>query len=73
MLMVTTLNSDRIDLSTLTSAQLLDATAGSYIDLPNPSQDGSALHLSMPASDAPFDALAYVVKLTFAGRIPELS
>jgi alpha-L-fucosidase len=73
MLTVTTLNSDRIDLSTLTSAQLLDATAGSYIDLPSPSQDGGGLHLSMPAADAPFDALAYVVRLTFSGQIPELS
>jgi alpha-L-fucosidase len=73
MLMITTLNADRIDLSTLTSAQLLDDAAESYIDLPDPSQDGSALHLSMPAAEPPFDALAYVVKLTFSGQIPELS
>jgi alpha-L-fucosidase len=72
-LTVTTLSSDRIDLGTLASAQLLDATAGSYINLPDPSQDGGGLHLAMPADQPPFDALAYVVKLTFTGPIPELS
>ncbi len=71
-LTVTTLSSDRIDLSTLASAQLLDDTAGSYVNLPNPSQDGAGLHLAMPSTDVPFDAPAYVVKLTFSGQIPEL-
>lgn len=72
MLTVTTLSADRIDLSTLTATQLLDSTAGSYTDLPDTVQDGAGLHVSMPASDAPFDALAYVIKLTFSGGIPDL-
>ncbi|MFD0819384.1 alpha-L-fucosidase, partial [Micromonospora zhanjiangensis] len=67
---ITTLGSNQINLSTLTSAQLLGANAGSYLDLPNRSQDGSGLHLTMPSSNAPFSALAYVVKLTFSGQIP---
>jgi alpha-L-fucosidase len=68
---IATLGSNRINLSTLTSARLLGPTAGTYLDLPNRTQDGSGLHLTMPSS-APFSALAYVVKLTFAGQIPAL-
>jgi alpha-L-fucosidase len=67
-----TLASGRINLGTLTSVQLLGSTAGSYTNLPNRSQDGSGLHISMPSSTAPFSAPAYVVKLTFSGRIPTL-
>ncbi|MFI7430103.1 alpha-L-fucosidase [Micromonospora sp. NPDC049836] len=69
---ITTLGANRINLSTLTSARLLGSTAGTYVDLPNRTQDGSGLHLTMPSSNAPFSALAYVVKLTFAGQIPAL-
>jgi alpha-L-fucosidase len=69
---ITTLNSNRINLSNLTSVQLLGATAGSYINLPSRSQDGSALHISMPSSGIPFAAPAYVVKLIFSGQIPAL-
>jgi alpha-L-fucosidase len=68
---ITTLASGRINLGTLSSVRLLGATAGSYTDLPNRSQDGSGLHISMPSS-APYSALAYVVKLTFSGAIPTL-
>jgi alpha-L-fucosidase len=71
-LTITTLSSNRINLSSLTSAQLLNSAAGSYIDLPTRSQDGGGLHLGMPSSNAPFSALAYVVKLTFSGQIPAL-
>ena len=71
-LAITTLNSNRINLSTLTSAQLLGATAGTYINLPNRTQTGSGLQISMPSSTAPFSAPAYVVKLTFSGPIPAL-
>ncbi|MFE2722605.1 alpha-L-fucosidase [Kitasatospora sp. NPDC059327] len=67
-----TLNSNRINLGNLTRAQLLDNTAGTYIDLPAPTQDGGGLHLAMPSSQPPFDALAYSVKLTFSGQIPTL-
>ncbi|MEJ2854896.1 MULTISPECIES: alpha-L-fucosidase [unclassified Saccharothrix] len=69
---ITTLNANRINLSSLVSARLLNATAGSYTDLPNRTQDGTALHLTMPSSTPPFAAPAYVVKLTFSGQIPEL-
>jgi alpha-L-fucosidase len=71
-LTITTLGSNRINLGTLTSAQLLGATPGSYINLPNRNQDGAGLHLTMPSAGAPFNAAAYVVKLTFAGPIPPL-
>ncbi|NUT98774.1 MAG: alpha-L-fucosidase [Saccharothrix sp.] len=68
---ITTLNSGRINLGSLVSARLLDAS-GSSIDLPTRNQDGTALHLTMPSSTPPFTALAYVVKLTFSGQIPTL-
>jgi alpha-L-fucosidase len=70
-LTITTLAAGRINLGTLSSVRLLGTTAGSYIDLPNRTQDGSGLHISMPSS-APYGALAYVVKLTFSGPIPTL-
>ncbi|HEX6472873.1 MAG TPA: alpha-L-fucosidase [Streptosporangiaceae bacterium] len=71
-LTITTLNANRISLSNLASAQLLGSSAGSFINLPTRSQDGSGLHLTMPSAGAPFSAPAYVVKLTFAGQIPAL-
>jgi alpha-L-fucosidase len=67
---IATLAASRINLSTLTSVQLLTPTAGSYTNLPTRTQDGSGLHITMPSSGAPFSALAYVVKLTFSGQIP---
>ncbi|MDG4856614.1 alpha-L-fucosidase [Streptomyces sp. T-3] len=70
-LSISTLGSQRINLSSLASVQLLGATAGSYINLPGRSQDGSGLHVTMPSS-APYSALAYAVKLTFSGQIPAL-
>ncbi len=69
---ITTLNSNRINLTNLTRVQLLGSTAGSYVDLPNRSQTGSALQVTMPSSTPPFSASAYVVKLTFSGQIPNL-
>ncbi|WNM36504.1 alpha-L-fucosidase [Streptomyces sp. Li-HN-5-11] len=71
-LTISTLGSDRIDLASLTSAQLLNSTAGTYVNLPSPAQDSSGLHLTLPSSSAPFSALAYVVKLGFSGPIPPL-
>ncbi|MFE5584028.1 alpha-L-fucosidase [Kitasatospora sp. NPDC056531] len=71
-LTISTLNSARINVGSLTSAQLLDSTAGSYVNLPAPTQDSAGLHLTLPSSSAPFSALAYVVKLSFSGRIPPL-
>jgi alpha-L-fucosidase len=69
---ITTLNSNRINLTSLTSVQLLGSTAGTYIDLPNRTQTGSALQISMPSTNPPYSASAYVVKLTFSGPIPTL-
>jgi alpha-L-fucosidase len=69
---ITTLSSARINLGTLTSVQLLGSTAGSYVTLPNRTQDSAGLHISMPSATAPFAAPAYVVKLTFSGQIPVL-
>jgi alpha-L-fucosidase len=69
---ITTLSSNRINLSTLSSVQLLGSTAGTYTNLPTRTQDGSGLHIQMPSSSAPFSAPAYVVKLTFSGQIPSL-
>jgi alpha-L-fucosidase len=70
MLNIASLAAGRINLSTLTSVQLLGATAGTYINV-TANQDGSGLHVTLPSS-APYSALAYVVKLTFSGQIPGL-
>jgi alpha-L-fucosidase len=69
---ITTLASGRIDLSSLTSVQLLGSSAGTYVGLPAPTQQSDGLHISLPSSSAPFGALAYVLKLTFSGQIPAL-
>ncbi|NUT98260.1 MAG: alpha-L-fucosidase [Saccharothrix sp.] len=71
-LSITTLNSSRINLSSLTSVQLLGSTAGTYVDLPNRGQSGTALNITMPSTTPPFSASAYVVKLRFSGPIPTL-
>ncbi|WP_410671619.1 alpha-L-fucosidase [Amycolatopsis sp. cmx-4-68] len=67
---ITTLGSNRTNLGNLASVQLLGPVAGAATNLPTRTQDGSGLHVTMPASNPPFDALAYVVKLTFSGPIP---
>ncbi|MEU9919005.1 alpha-L-fucosidase [Streptomyces sp. NPDC051001] len=71
LLRIRTLGSGRIDLSSLTSVQLLGSTAGSYIDLAKPVQDASGQKVTLP-STAPYTAYAYVVKLTFSGTLPAL-
>jgi alpha-L-fucosidase len=70
-LTIKTLASDRIDLSSLTSVKLLGPTAGTYIDLPSPTQSASGLTVTLPSS-APYSAGAFVLKLTFSGTIPAL-
>lgn len=70
-LTVKTLNSDRIDLDSLSSVELLDTTAGTYIDLATPTQDATGLKVALPSA-APFEAPAYVLKFRFSGRIPVL-
>jgi alpha-L-fucosidase len=56
----------RIDLSAVGTVRLLGGTAGTYIDLPAPTQDGSGLHVALP-STAPYASPAYVLKL--AGQV----
>jgi alpha-L-fucosidase len=68
---ITTLNSISFNTSTLTNVQLLGATAGTYINLPLPSQDPTGLKIALPAQ--PYTAMAYVVKMTFSGPIPQWS
>ncbi|MBZ3900213.1 alpha-L-fucosidase [Streptomyces griseiscabiei] len=68
---IKTLGSGRIDVGSLTSAKLLDSTAGTYINLANPTQNASGLQVTLPSS-APFSAHAYVLKLSFSGEIPGL-
>lgn len=70
-LTISTLNSGRIDLTSLRSVKLLDDKAGHYIALPKPAQDATGLRVSLPAA-APFQAHAYVLKLEFSGQIPGL-
>lgn len=67
---IATLNANRINLSSLTSVQLLGSTAGAYIDLPSRNQDAGGLHITMPSQ--PYSAPAYAIKLTFSGAIPAL-
>ncbi|MFG1673794.1 alpha-L-fucosidase [Micromonospora sp. NPDC049282] len=69
---ITTLASNRINLSSLAAVQLLDSTAGSYVNLPTRTQDTSGLRITLPSANAPFSAPAYVIKLTFNGTIPAL-
>ncbi|MEV0536810.1 alpha-L-fucosidase [Kitasatospora sp. NPDC050463] len=69
---VSTLASGRIDLSSLTSVQLLNPTSGTSTSLPAPTQASDGLHITLPSSSAPFNALAYVLKFTFSGQIPVL-
>ncbi|PYC79555.1 alpha-L-fucosidase [Streptomyces tateyamensis] len=69
---ISTLASGRIDLSSLTSVQLLNSTTGTYLGLPAPTQGSDGLHVTLPSSSAPFGALAYVLKFTFSGQIPVL-
>jgi alpha-L-fucosidase len=66
---ITSLGSGNFNIAGLVSAQLLGNTAGTYINLPKPTQDGGGLHFSMPSSNPPYSALAYTVKLTFSGQI----
>ncbi|KDN20152.1 alpha-L-fucosidase [Amycolatopsis rifamycinica] len=67
---ITTLGANRINLGNLVSAQLLGPDAGTATTLPAPVQDASALRVQLPSATPPFDAPAYVVKLTFSGQIP---
>ena len=66
---IASLKQENINLSTLKSIQLLAKKPGEYINLPSKTQDGTGLNIKMP-SNPPYEAAAYVVKLTFEGEIP---
>ena len=69
---ITTLNSKVYDLSGLSSVVLLDSIAGGTPKTLTYTQDTTALKVVMPAT-MPYTALAYVLKLTFANKIPQVS
>src|SRR3954452_14247739 len=58
---ITTLSSSRINLGSLASVQLLGSTAGTSLDLPARTQDGSGLRITLPSAP-PYSAPAYVLK-----------
>jgi alpha-L-fucosidase len=66
---IATLKSGNFNLIRLKSVQLLGEKPGEYIDLPSRKQDGTGFKIKMPSQ--PYSALAYVVKLTFEGEIPQ--
>jgi alpha-L-fucosidase len=66
---ITSLNSLSFNTNTLTNVQLLGATAGSYINLALSNQDMTGLKIALPAQ--PYTAMAYVIKMTFSGQIPQ--
>ncbi|WP_410644197.1 alpha-L-fucosidase [Amycolatopsis sp. lyj-346] len=61
---LTTLSGKRIDLSSLRRVELLGAPGALKY-----TQDAGALHVTLPAAK-PYESPAYVLKLTFAGKIP---
>ncbi|MGA3245230.1 MAG: alpha-L-fucosidase [Bacteroidota bacterium] len=66
---LTSLSSDRIDLKHLKSLSLIAGEAGKYLPL-SFKQDAEALVVKLPGHS--FDELAYVLKLSFDGKIPPL-
>lgn len=68
-LVLTSLASEKINLKSLKKVQLINGKAGKYISLPF-KQDEKGLIIQLP--EKTFDDMAYVVKLSFSGRIPEL-
>jgi len=64
---LTSLASDSIDLKTLKSAELINGEAGKYLPLTY-SQDDEGLTVTLP--ERPFEEMAYVIKLSFRGKIP---
>ncbi len=68
---IQTLAEGRIDLSSLTSVQLIGAAAGEYIDL-SYTQTAEGLAVTMPDT-MPCEEDAYMLKLSFSGEIPPLT
>jgi alpha-L-fucosidase len=67
--LLASLSSDRINLKNLKSVELINGEAGKYQPLIF-KQDSAGLQVSLP--ERSFDELAYVLKLSFDGRIPPL-
>ena len=67
---LTSLSSDKIDLKTLKSAELINGEAGKYLTLTY-RQDDEGLTVSLP--ERSYEEMAYVIKLSFRGKIPALS
>jgi alpha-L-fucosidase len=66
---LSSLSSDRIDCRNLQSVELIDGETGKYIPL-SFKQNVNGLIVSLP--ERSFEELAYVLKLTFDGKIPRL-
>ena len=65
---LTSLSSDSTDTKNLQSVQLINSGAGKYLSL-NFRQSKEGLIITLP--ERSFDELAYVLKLSFKGKIPE--
>jgi alpha-L-fucosidase len=68
-LSIASLSGKEFSLEKLSEVSLLGPEQGSYIPLKY-NQDMNALHLTLP--DKPADELAYVIRLSFSDKIPEL-
>jgi alpha-L-fucosidase len=68
-ILLESLSSDRIDCTNLKSVELINGEAGNYLPL-NFKQGPEGLIVSLPEHS--FDELAYVLKLSFEGKIPKL-
>ena len=66
---LTSLSSDRIDCKNLKSVELINGEAGKYLPLAF-KQNTEGLLVSLP--ERSFEELAYVLKLSFNGKIPTL-
>jgi hypothetical protein len=66
---LTSLSSDRINCSSLKSVELINGEAGKYLTLNFKQNDGGLL-INLP--ERSFEELAYVLKLSFNGKIPKL-
>ncbi|MDP4208160.1 MAG: alpha-L-fucosidase [Bacteroidota bacterium] len=68
-LVLTSLSADRINLKNLTKVEFINGKANSYITLKY-KQNEKGLTIQLP--EKTFDDMAYVVKLSFSGYLPQL-
>jgi alpha-L-fucosidase len=68
-IMIKSLSSNRINCKNLKSVELINGEEGRYLSLPF-NQDADGLKVSLP--NIPFEEMAYVLKLSFNGKIPAL-